>query len=410
MKKAYPMVSLNERDRRWKRTKDLMKQKGLDCLLVFGKGREHYDSYLANEYFDGIVVFPLVGDPVYLIWSATRVLIRLEPSLEGETWWIKDLRVGYSGEGVVKALQEKGMDQAKIGVVGLESWGPGEDQGVVPYKLWADVLKALPQATFTEVTSAFAGVMLVKSEEELNMIRRSAQIGELACKTMLKVTKPGVSEAKIYSEVMSTIYAQGAVTTPEFLILKSGRINVSWGSPIWTHRGGAPRAVKKGDIVHAETFPVYAGFETQQQMAVALAPVDPANEECAEVARRSYVAGVKALRPGITFKEVCDAMYAPLLEKGYWNLTPLIHSMMPLLYVSMMTYDTTHLPGAGMFKTVKTVPVVGGDLVIKEGMVMELEPNACKGMNRVNIGGTVIVTKNGAEELNKLAAKMRVKE
>jgi hypothetical protein len=29
-------------------------------------------------------------------------------------------------------------------------------------------------------------------------------------------------------------------------------------------------------------------------------------------------------------------------------------------------------------------------------------------MNRVNIGGTVIVTKNGVEELNKLASKMRV--
>jgi len=55
-----------------------MKQKGLEGLLVFGKGREHYEQLFTNEYFDGIVVFPLTGDPVYLIWSATRVLIRLE--------------------------------------------------------------------------------------------------------------------------------------------------------------------------------------------------------------------------------------------------------------------------------------------------------------------------------------------
>ena len=408
MKKAYPMLTLKERDRRWKRARDFMKQKGLEGLLVFGKGREHYDSYLTNEYFDGIVVFPLIGDPVYLIWSATRVLIRLEPSLQGETWWVKDLRVGYSGDAVVKALQERGLDQAKIGVVGLETWGPGEDQGVVPYKLWADVLKNLPQATFLDVSAAFGEMMLIKSEEELNMIRRSAQVGELACKAMLRAVKPGVSEAKIYADVMSAIYAQGAVSTPEFLILKSGPVNISWGSPIWVHRGGIPRIIKKGDVVHAETFPVYGGFETQQQMAVALKPVDPTNEECADVARRSYVAGIKTLRPGITFKEVCDAMNAPLLETGCWNLTPLIHSMMPLLFVSMMRYDTTHLPGAGTFKGLKTIPVVGGNLIIQEGMVMELEPNACKGMNRVNIGGTVIVTKNGVEELNKLASKMRV--
>jgi len=409
MKKKYPTLSPNERDRRWKRTRDMMKKKGWDCLLVFGKGREHFDSYLANEYFDGIVVFPLSGEPVYLIWSANRVLIRLEPSLQGEIWWIKDLRVGYSGPGVVQALEEKGLDQAKIGVVGLASWGPGEEEGVVPYKLWAHVINTLPHATFVEATGAFAEVMLIKSEEELNLIRHSARIGELACKAMLEATKPGVSEAKIYSHVMSTIYDQGAITTPEFIILKSGPVNVSWGAPIWTHRGGTPRTVKKGDIVHAETFPVYAGFETQQQMAVALAPVDPINEECADVARRSYVAGVKALRPGVTFREVCDAMNAPLLEKGHWNLTPLIHTMMPLLYVSAMTYDTSCFPGAEAFKTVKKIPIMGGDLVIQEGMVMELEPNACKGMNRVNIGGTVIVTKNGCEELNKLASKLRVK-
>ncbi len=65
--------------------------------------------------------------------------------------------------------------------------------------------------------------------------------------------------------------------------------------------------------------------------------------------------------------------------------------------------------GAEAFKTVKKIPIMGGDLIIQEGMVMELEPNACKGMNRVNIGGTVIVTKNGCEELNKLASKLRVK-
>ena len=163
MKKAYPMLSPKERDRRWKRTRELMKQNGLDGLLVFGKGREHYDSYLTNEYFDGIVVFPLAGDPVYLIWSATRVLIRMEPSLQDETWWVKDLRVGYSGEGVVKALQERGLDQARIGVVGLETWGPGEDQGVVPYKLWADVLKTLPQARFIDISAAF-GEMICQDD------------------------------------------------------------------------------------------------------------------------------------------------------------------------------------------------------------------------------------------------------
>ena len=38
---------------------------------------------------------------------------------------------------------------------------------------------------------------------------------------------------------------------------------------------------------------------------------------------------------------------------------------------------------------------MGGDLVIQAGMVFELEPNACKGKQRTNIGGTVIVRQDG---------------
>ena len=39
-------------------------------------------------------------------------------------------------------------------------------------------------------------------------------------------------------------------------------------------------------------------------------------------------------------------------------------------------------------------------------MVLELEPNACIGMQRVNIGAGVLVTSGGCEELNVLATRV----
>ena len=51
--------------------------------------------------------------------------------------------------------------------------------------------------------------------------------------------------------------------------------------------------------------------------------------------------------------------------------------------------------------------VRGADMPLKEGMVFAFEPNACKGKHRVNVGGTVIVSAQGAEELNKLPTFMR---
>jgi len=48
-----------------------------------------------------------------------------------------------------------------------------------------------------------------------------------------------------------------------------------------------------------------------------------------------------------------------------------------------------------------------GELVLTEGMGLEIEPNACLGMVRVNIGAGVLVTSRGAEELNELPTRVR---
>jgi hypothetical protein len=39
-------------------------------------------------------------------------------------------------------------------------------------------------------------------------------------------------------------------------------------------------------------------------------------------------------------------------------------------------------------------------------MTLELEPNACLGTKRVNIGGVVLVTDAGSEELNVLPTRV----
>ena len=43
----------------------------------------------------------------------------------------------------------------------------------------------------------------------------------------------------------------------------------------------------------------------------------------------------------------------------------------------------------------------------RPGMALELEPNACLGTHRVNIGAGVVVTTTGAEELNDVPTRVR---
>jgi len=409
----WPSLSDKERDRRWGRVRGLMKGQGLECLLVFGlKGKEQFDGYLTNDRTGGIAIFPLKGELVQLFWHPQYLVSHLESSIRGESSWVRDVRVGANGAGVVEVLQEKGYDQANIGVVGVNIYGAGEVEGIVPYNTWTYILNHLPHAKFHEVSRVFAELVSVKSDEELQLVRRAAEIGELAAETMMKVTRPGISESEIYAAVMYQLFLNGAnglnvpYATP--MILQSGPDNPSWGPPIWLIRGRSPRIVQKGDLVQAEIFPTYGGMEAQLQMSIAIEPISPVNKECAAIARRSYEAGLKSLRPEKTFGEVIEAMEEPLRQAGAWHLTPLIHSLNPLSLSTRKGVGMENLPGIEKYRWKGPTKDVLPDTIIQVNTVWELEPNACLDKHRVNIGGTVIVTDEGAVSLHVLPTEMRV--
>ena len=151
----------------------------------------------------------------------------------------------------------------------------------------------------------------------------------------------------------------------------------------------------------------FAGF-LQSQMSVAVQPVPSTHRQLAEVAREAYDRGLATLKPGITFGELNDAMFGPVKRERCWNLTPLVHSLGPLSLVSTIGHDIEQMPGLDRYRGIRTVPCLGAETVIERGMIFAFEPNACRGNNRVNIGGTILVTEIGCEELNRLPNEMHV--
>jgi Xaa-Pro aminopeptidase len=189
--------------------------------------------------------------------------------------------------------------------------------------------------------------------------------------------------------------------------LHSGPANIGWGPPRWIVRAEPPRRVGAGDMVQAEIHTCYGGQEAQVQMSIALDPVDAANRICEDAARRAYEAGVAAVRPGVTFADVVRAMEAPIRAAGCWAKTPLAHTM-TFGATGFTSVNREQLAGTGeeRIEGQVTPGIRRGDLVLRAGMALELEPNACLGTHRVNIGAGVLVTATGAEELNELPIRV----
>jgi len=400
-----PTLSLAERDRRWARVRALMRERRLEALLVAGfRAREMYESYLSDDYNEGCVVFPLEGDPVVLTWAHLRVMRARWSAERGYALWVPDYRVAASGSAAADLFREKKLEAGRIGVVGLASQAPTEVYGALPANFWLQLVAALPRAAFEDLSEEFSHLMLAKSAEELAQVRYAAQAAEAACKVVAEVAREGVGEECVFAEAMREMLRWGIGVRYPGIVLNSGPATLSWGPPRWTTRGEAPRVLRRGDLMQAELMPMCGNQEVQVQMTVGLDPLDETNVTCERVARASYDAGIRALRPGIAFADLVTAMEEPLKSAGCWGYTPLVHSVSPHFLAGRTTVN---------MECVKLdVPQVGAPAsparkaVLQAGMVFAFEPNACIGHHRVNIGGTVIVTDEGCEELNTIPTRV----
>jgi Xaa-Pro aminopeptidase len=403
-----PVLTFRERDRRWSGLRKLMRSRAIDAIVIGSfQGRERLESYLIDDFLDANVIFPLEGEPVLLAFSTGRLSRMLESQSRGIEPWVSDWRIGSGGAKAAAVLQEKGLAKGRIGIVGLGPTAPGEMEGLLPLGFWNSLSKGLPEAAFEDFTQAYTDFMLVKGEEEIALLRFGAQVAERVCGVMAETTRPGVSEATIYAEMMRETYRWGCDARYPFLSLQSGPANIGWGAPRWLLRAEPPRRVQRGDLVQAEIHTLYGGQEAQVQMSVALDPVDADNRRCEAVARQSYEAGLKAIRPGITFAEAVRAMEEPIRAAGCWSKTPLLHTL---------SFGSTGFTSVNreQLKATREAQVEGqakpgirrGELVLQAGMGLELEPNACLNTHRVNIGTGVLVTGTGCEALNDLPSRV----
>jgi Xaa-Pro aminopeptidase len=383
----------------------LMREQNLDGLLVGGfRAREMYESYLSDDYNEGCVLFPLQGEPIVVTWAPLRVKRAQWSAARGHALWIEDYRVAASGKAVADVVEEMGLAQARLGIVGLRSIAPTEQYGSIPAAFWMDFSAGLPKAQMRDFSEEFSHLMLVKSGEELAQMRYAAAAAEAACRVVAEITEEGVGEEQVFAEASAEMLRHGIGLRYPMIVMNSGPATLSWGPPRWTTRGEAPRTLQRGDLLQMELMPLCGNQEAQVQMTVALDPIADLALKCEQVARASYDAGLQALKPGIPFTDVLAAMEEPLKTAGCWGYTPLVHSVAP-----HFLNGTTLVNREGVKLGVRLAGPprsINRQRVVEAGMVFAFEPNACLGEHRVNIGGTVIVTPTGCDPLNEIPTRV----
>ncbi|MBN2638397.1 MAG: M24 family metallopeptidase [Bacteroidales bacterium] len=402
-----PTYSETERLRRWNIANRIMEEEELDALIIYGDREGSFpasyapDVYFTNERPGAIVIFPKNGEPISVVSLITVVEDHIQSGRISSTQsWVRpeNMYVGKMGANVVEIIEDRGLNKSAIGIIGLAPYPPFYFDGSMPYNTWQYIQEDLSEATFKFVDNKFMEYTSVKSEEEIAVLKWSANVGEKMCDAMLQATHPGVRENEIYAAAIATCAENVGYTTE--LLMGSGPEFVGWGPPVWTYRPEAPRVIEEGDVVLAEVFSSFGMLETQHQPAIAVGKVHPDFDKASVAARKSYEAGVEMLKEGVTFGDVVEAMRKPMRKiDNSWHVHPLVHSMNPFGLIGAGE-GWPKLPEISAYAKVLPIPDVGLDTVLRKGMVFALEPNCAIGNRLINLGGTAIVGENIGIELN----------
>jgi Xaa-Pro aminopeptidase len=234
-----------------------------------------------------------------------------------------------------------------------------------------------PQMELRDVAPLIDAMRVIKTAEEIAVMRRNGKISADAVKQAILATRPGVFEYAVEAAAMFTILKNGAKGAAYAPIVGSGPNSCIW------HYDKNDRRVESGDVVLMDfgadldhlamditrTWPASGLFTDEQK-------------EVYRVVLEVQKACIEAYKPGATPKDVRDHVAKVMKAKGI---------------------DPRGLEGGfghGVGLCVHDVPLGG---VLKEGMVFAIEPALYypeKGLG-VRIEDTVLITRTGCEVLTK---------
>jgi Xaa-Pro aminopeptidase len=320
-----PQMSLAERDRRWDKVRKKMLMAGYDALVFLGNDI-YWGMGMANLRYmfqvdsqigaDGL--FTLTGDPV--VWNAVAHMNRPTNMYLSIQQWMTDFRTRGGMAAIVDELTQRGLAKSKIGLVGFSS-----TIQTASTLLHADVKqleKLLPQADLSEASWLLQEMRMVKSEEEIDMLRKAGKVARKVVDVLREYPKIGMTDAEVYGEMIKTQIANGGEPNI-FNLFAAGPVehpeNELWHLLHGCEQPLTPsmRPLCDGDIIVTEWHTKYGGYRCHTEHAVYIgkkAPKELLN--IWDVSVECLHASKEALTAGHTIREALAMIRKPADEAG----------------------------------------------------------------------------------------------
>jgi len=368
--------SLAERDRRWSAVRDNASKAGFDCILVpLGDG---IDARYMTQLRCSAMVLP----------TDRRAPIVIADRRSNNEWVPDPWQTGREwAEPMGEALRDLGFDRARIGVAGLKGGRfthCNSIDGVVNHSALETAMSKVPNARFEDATDVIGAVRYVKSTEEIQFVRRSAEVAAAGLDALIKLARPGIDAGVFYADVLARILGLRSEYFPMALTIDA----IDTVKPKRYLNPPIGRRLEAGALITSEINAIMGAQLTQVCQPVLLGKIPNAWKPVIAMQKEVYEAGLQMIKPGLTFGALEDFVKGLGAKSGTETM----------LQIHGCGYGDD-----GPLFTHRVKSERARDLAIEKNNTFVWKPMArsADGQIHFTFGGPVIVADNGCESLFK---------
>ena len=342
-------------------------------------------SYIATERPAALVV-PVDGEVTFMGPLLERDHIPLKTRL------IDTVRTYYDYPGkkhpiehFATFLDDMGLTKKSIGTDNMSGAA-----GIWGYK-GPSITDKLPQTKFVPAKDIIQNMRLVKSEQEINLLRESAKWTNLAHTLLQEYTAPNLWDLDVaFAASYEASMIMKKTLGPDYQPQGWGRDPASAGfrgqvgemSAI-PHSIATNRPLKEGDVLITGAGADVGGYSCELERTMVLGDPTVKQRKFFEIMVQAQDQALNALRPGAKCSSVDKATHRVFRKAGLTKLT---------------RHHTGH--GLGLEGHEPPWLDAGNDTVLRPGMVVSCEPGIYEpGFGGFRHSDTVLITEEGAERL-----------
>ena len=244
-------------------------------------------------------------------------------------------------------------------------------------RTWAELLG---EGRLEPTSNAVEALREVKDAAEIARMERAAAIADAALFDTLPLMGQGVSEEHFALELDTAMRRHGAESTAFETIVAAGENSAK------PHHHPGGRRIAPGDPVVVDFGATFEGYRSDMTRTFCV-DEDPTGElaRIFDVVQTSQAAGAKAVKPGISVKEVDDVCRRIIADAGWAD-------------------RFEHGTGHGVGLDIHEAPTVSqlGTAILAPGFVVTVEPGVyVPGHGGVRVEDTLVVTEDGARALTR---------